>query len=96
MAQTIKWTAGEILQELKRAEHALENFQTEMKHVEKKLVKVEQMKSPNFISRYTEVQQAMEKSLHSWSLNHLQKEIQISKKAVQSVIQQDKQLGGDS
>lgn len=94
MAQEIKWTAGEVLQELKRAEHSLGSFQTEMKHIEKILAKVERMKSPDFIARYTEVQRAMEKTIHSWSLNSLQKDIQTSKKAVQSVIQQDKQLGG--
>lgn len=94
MAQEIKWTAGEVLQELNRAEHALNTFQTEIKHLERKLDKVERMKSPDFITRYTEVQRAMEKTIHSWSLNSLQKDIQTSKKAVQSVIQQDKQLGG--
>lgn len=94
MAQEIKWTAGAVLQELKRAEHALDTFQTEIKHLERKLEKVEHMKSPDFITRYTEVQRAMEKTIHSWSLNSLQKDIQTSKKAVQSVIQQDKQLGG--
>lgn len=94
MAQEIKWTAGEVLQELKCAENALDNFQTEMKQIEKILAKVEHMKSPDFIVRYTEVQRAMEKTLHSWSLNSLQKDLQTSKKAVQSVIQQDKQLGG--
>lgn len=94
MAQEIKWTAGEVLQELKRAEHALDTFQTKMKQIEKLLTKVEHMKSPYFIVRYTEVQRAMEKTLHSWSLNSLQKDLQTSKKAVQSVIQQDKQLGG--
>lgn len=40
MAQEIKWTAREVLQELKRVEHSLDSFQTEMKHVEKILAKV--------------------------------------------------------
>lgn len=94
MAQEIKWTTEEVLNELTRAEHALDTFLNEMKYMEKKLDKVEHMKSPDFIARYTEVQRAMEKAIHSWSLNSLEKDIRTSKKAVQSVIQQDKQLGG--